>query len=170
MNIFIAIVSDAYADVKVKRSVMDQTKKEVLLKKGLSEVFNIFPLNLLFRNDEKRIKDGHLTAYEIENILISCGFDLEDINVFLQKCEEIINNSTQKANYCSFINTMSKKHYTAPAAPKIPNKTTKNDKDFIPTVSYQQFKKDAEKVKQIENIIRHLNDKLDALLRELPSR
>ncbi|KAK4881655.1 hypothetical protein RN001_004974 [Aquatica leii] len=167
MNMFIAIVNDAYTDTKTEKSVKKRSKREELCTLGVYKFFKMIRLSCLIPRSEKNPESVCLTIYEIIAILKGCGFSEEDITKVFNQWKFTIKRKSQYVNLYELIKNVDRKVYLPPEMPRILD-SINGTQNKVALISYEEFLRTEEKIRKIQAVLAHFTAKLDSLLDPFP--
>ncbi|KAF5275826.1 hypothetical protein FQR65_LT04064 [Abscondita terminalis] len=136
MNMFIAIVSDAYAEVKNQGFRLRFSKRDRLYTLGVYKFLKMVGLSIVIPRSKKSPNSIRLTVLEIESILQSCGYSRRDINKALKRYGFKRKHVPQFVNVNDLLKNIDRNIYAVPPIP--PNLPTREA--VVPSMSYKEFR------------------------------
>ncbi|KAB0800661.1 hypothetical protein PPYR_06400 [Photinus pyralis] len=166
MNMFLAIVNDAYADCKVEMVIGEKSKRGQLMTTALYSILNKFVITRIFVPQSiLHPKHYYITVHRAETILKACGYTEPDIMGVIYKCGGDYYKKNTKIDVLLLMKEGDRNVYEVPPMPDLPKKIAAAK--VTPIILESEFLEQNQRIEDIESELVDLSGQLDGLIQQI---
>lgn len=166
MNMFLAIVNDAFADCKVEMLIGEQSKRSQLMQRAMYRILNRLVITRIFIPQYiLNPKQYYVTVHKAETILKACGFIEPDIMGVISKCGGDYRKKKSKIDVLLLMKEGDRTVYEVPPLPDLPKKIAAAN--VTPIILESEFLEQNRRIEDIESELVDLSGQLDGLIQQI---
>ncbi|XP_022904660.1 polycystin-2-like [Onthophagus taurus] len=174
INMFLAIISDTYSDVKTEMDVAPtQIERISFWRRGLYNFFTDCGCGACTPRAMVKMNDDNATVENIVLILRGCGYSKLDIDTFLARYKIEKNADARVRDVALLIDALKGSFGETESATKKesaePRKSSVTGQNIAPIIPMDEFVGQQQRLDKIEAVMAVISDKLEALLKRLNS-